>query len=123
SLSGIDITWFVPVGNAVSISVEDQFDLACSSVVTFLRYDGSRGDDFGADARCDARLAPLEAAMDRARKGFRAALRRLQDVLEDRRLSIASFPTQGFRAWGEVLALWIFRFSALPNPPESFSVF
>ncbi|CAN0034489.1 unnamed protein product, partial [Pylaiella littoralis] len=124
SLSGINITSFAPVGNAASISVEDHFDLACSSVMTLLTY-GPRGDDIGVDARCDARLAPLGAAMDVARKGFRAELRPLQDLLsqQDKRASIASIPTKDFRAWGEALALWIFRFSALSHPPESFDEF
>ncbi|CAM9974096.1 unnamed protein product, partial [Pylaiella littoralis] len=92
--------------------------------MTLLTY-GPRGDDIGADARCDARLAPLGAAIDVARKGFRTELRPLQDLLsqQDKGASIASIPTKDFRAWGEALALWTFRFSALSHPPESFDKF
>lgn len=119
AMPGIDITTFTPVGNAASISVEGQFDLACSSVMTLLKY-GIRGVDLVADARCDAQLAPLKAAMDVARKGFRAELRSLQDILEKpyHREAMAAFPTKTFRTWAEDIALWICL-----NPPDSFDDF
>lgn len=43
SMSGIDIASFAPAGNAASISVENRFVLAYSSVMALFEY-GPRGD-------------------------------------------------------------------------------
>lgn len=95
SLSGIDIMWFVP----------PVCDAASLSVMTLLHYYGSRGDDLVADAVCDACSAPMELAMDCARKHIPAAFQGLEDVLEDRRSSIVSIPTDCVQSRGEAVAL------------------
>lgn len=81
-LSGIDITWLAPVGNVVSISVEDQVDLACECVVTTLRL--RHGSEPVVDAVCNARIAPLVAAMDATRINFRGQFGRSRMLLQNR---------------------------------------
>lgn len=73
--------------------------------------------------RCVQRIAPIVAAMNAARKGFRAELLPLQGVLQTCRHSIASIPSNGFRSRGEALAFWSFRFDVSSNPPDSFEGF
>lgn len=75
-LSGPGITWFVPVRDVVSISVEDQVHLACAYMVTTLPF--GYGDDLVADVASIARIAPLVAGKDAVRLGFRGELRFLQ---------------------------------------------
>lgn len=123
SLSGIDITWFAPVGNATYIPLEDHVRrcVRCADGVVEVwafEVDDVRG------VWCFARLAPLEAALRAARGQLRADLRPLQDIVQHHavRNSLADMVNAGVWQWGEDLELCTIRFSATSrtHPPESF---
>lgn len=122
-LLGIDITYFAPVGNAVSIMVGGQFDLACACVVTLLKFGYS--DDVVTDAACDARIAPLVAAMDAARLNYEAELRPVQDILEESssRSAFAPIPWKDFPVWGKSLRRGSFVFLPWTIRPSHSPIF
>lgn len=100
----------------------DHFDLACSALMTWLKF-GLTSPDQSSKMALD-RLRPLENALLKATSQFRSKIRDRPLVNTDSaRFAAAKLLNRDFNRWSGDVTTWSFAFNNHDKPPASFAVF
>lgn len=124
SMASINIFDYFPVGQkGEEISVADHFDLACSAIMTTLKY-GLKANNAD-DAAVLVRLNPIEAAMLQGRATFRTNIlqNRKQLAHQAARPILADMLNSDLADWAAALREWAGPLLQLSRAPPSFDAF